>query len=112
MNTKTRKTEAEIDAEIAALEAIRPTVRHFTFFNDDNHAAIDAQLSVLRQRMTADELHDAFGDPTDLMGDDDSLDDDEAPFDQHALDNALEAFDWMIGDGEGVAPSESWKDAE
>ena len=43
-----RKTEEQISAEIAALVALKPKVRQRTAFGDDNHAAIDAQLAVLR----------------------------------------------------------------
>lgn len=112
MSTKTPKTTVEIEAEIAALEALKPNVRHFTFFNDDNHAAIDAQIHVLRERLTSDGVHEAFGDPAEFMhGDDDEIDDD-VPFDQHTLDSAVEAHDWMTGESTEQSPSESWKDVK
>lgn len=108
MTTKTPKTDAQIEAEIAALEAIKPGVRERTFFGDDNHAAIDAQIRVLRERMDSGKLHDVFGDPAESM-DGDEIDDDAIDFDQHALDSALEALDWMTGDSDQQSPSEGWK---
>ena len=57
-----RKTEDQINTEIAALVALKPKVRERTAFGDDNHAAIDAQLSVLRERMSSDEVYYAYGD--------------------------------------------------
>lgn len=90
-----RKTEDQINAEIAALVALKPKVRKRTAFGDDNHAAIDAQLAVLRERMSSDEVHDAYGD-------------------QYTFDAALSAHDWMTGDlaSDEDAPAASWAGAE
>ena len=93
-----RKTEEQINAEVEALVAVKPKVRELTAFGDDNHAAIDAQLAVLRERMDHDDVYDAYGD------------EDSDDFDQHTLDAALSAHDWMVGTlaaGEG-SPSEGW----
>lgn len=88
------KTNEQINAEMAALTAMKPTVRHHSAFGDDNHEAIEAQLSVLRERMDTDEIYDAWGD------------EDTDEFAQNVLDEALAARDWMIGDE--AAPSEGW----
>lgn len=112
MDNNNRKTEAQIDAEITALEAIKPSVRKMTFFNDDNHAAIDAQIRVLRERMDSRALHEAFGDPADGISDEGDLDDDAIDFDEHTLHCALEALDWMTGDSDAESPSEGWKDVK
>ncbi len=80
-----RKTEDQINAEISALVALKPKVRERTAFGDDNRAAIDAQLAVLRERMSSDEVYYAYGD------------EDADEFDQHTFDAALSACDWMTG---------------
>jgi len=41
------KTRYEIRDEINALREIKPTVRRFTAFGDDNWAAIDVQIDAL-----------------------------------------------------------------
>lgn len=96
------KTEEQINAEIAALLALKPTVRERTAFGDDNHAAIDAQLAVLRKRMGSAEVHSAYGD------------EDSGDFDQHTFDAALSACDWMTGllASDEHAPAASWAGAE
>lgn len=96
-----RKTEDQIDAEITALVAVMPKVRELTSFGDDNHAAIDAQLAVLRERMSSDEVHDAYGD----AGNDE--------FDQYTFDAALSACDWLTGvlASDEDSPAASWADA-
>lgn len=88
------KTKEQIDAEIAALNEMKPSVRHRSAFGDDHHEAIEAQLSVLRERMDSDEIYAAWGD------------EDADEFAQNVLDEALAARDWLIGDE--PAPSEGW----
>ena len=43
----TLPTPEAITAEIAALQAIKPRVLHYTLFGDDNHVAIDVQIEFL-----------------------------------------------------------------
>ena len=76
--------------------------RERTAFGDDNHAAIDAQLAVLRERMSSEQVYDAYGDE----GADE--------FDQHTFDAALSAHDWMTGAlaSDEDAPAASWSGAE
>lgn len=96
------KSEDQINREIAELVALKPKVRKCNAFGDDNHAAIDAQLCVLRERMSTDQVFDAYGD------------EDADGFVQHTFDAALSACDWMTGmlasDEEG--PAASWAGAE
>lgn len=94
----TRKSEDQINAEIAALATLKPRVRKHTAFGDNNHAAIDAQLEVLRKRMDSDEVHDTYGDEN------------ADEFDQYTLDAALTAHDWMAGllSADEDALADSW----
>lgn len=101
----TMRTTQEINAEIAALKAIKPSVRERSFFGDDNHAAIDAQIAVLTERMSMDEVYSRFGE-------DDSMDCDIDQPTEHELDCALNAHNWMSGAlaSDEQSPSESWGD--
>jgi hypothetical protein len=86
---KAPKTEAQIDAEIAVLSKMKPTVRHYSMFGDDHWQHIDVQIEVLEERMDEDEIADRY----------DDADDNAA---------AYEAVKWMKGEEEeGLA--ESWK---
>ena len=96
-----RKTEDQINAEITALVTLKPKVRQHTTFGDDNHAAIEAQLAVLRERMSSDDVYSTYGD------------EDADEFDQHTFDAALSAHDWMTGELAAAeeSPSASWTGA-
>lgn len=87
----------EIAAEIATLTEMQPKVRWHSAFGDDNRAAIEAQINVLQNRMTDDDIYDEYEDPED-------------PDNRHALDNALEAWAWLNGESEeGLPPSADWQ---
>lgn len=101
----TKPTPEKIAAEIAALQELQPKVRPFSAFNDDNRAAIDAQVDVLTRRLSVSQVYDRWGEDTDAeeLG--------EEEFDQNLLDCALQAAQWLIGelaDGE-ESPAASWK---
>lgn len=101
----TMRTTLEIDAEIAALKALKPRVRERSFFGDDNHAAIDAQIAVLTERMSMDDVYSRFGQ-------DDTKECDIEEHSEHELDCALNARDWMCGAlaADEQSPSQSWGD--
>ena len=86
------RTPEAIAAEIAALQAMKPNVRRYTLFHDDNHAAIDAQIQLLQES----DPEAAFADY--------AIEDDE-----HVYFSANEAMDWLRGDND-EAPSVSWAD--
>lgn len=96
------KTKDQINAEVAALVAIKPKVPKRTAFGDDNLAAIDAQLAALRERMSSDEVCDAYGD------------EESDEFDQYTLDAAITAYGWMTGmlAANEESPAASWAGAE
>ena len=73
----------QIDVEVNALRLARGRVPRFSTFHDDNHAAIDAQIQVLRERMPLEAVHAAWGD------------DAVETFEQHVLDAAIEAAEWI-----------------
>lgn len=75
------RTQQEIEAEKEHLREVMPTVRHFSAFGDDNRKAIQAQIDVLENDYTDDEIYDEWEN------------------DQSRLDNALEARAWLDGVG-------------
>ena len=50
------KTQKEIDAQIAALNEVRPRVKPYSFFGDDNLAKLDAQVRVLEEDLDEDDV--------------------------------------------------------
>jgi hypothetical protein len=84
------RTPEEITAEIATLRAMKPDVRRYTLFRDDNHAAIEAQIALLEEP----DPEDAFADY--------AIEDGE-----HAYFAAQEVIDWLTGENDD-APSISW----
>jgi hypothetical protein len=92
------KPDDAIAVELKTLRTLKNKVRRNNAFGDDNRAAIDAQCSVLDERMSMDQVYDAWGDET------------ADEFDQYVLDAAINACDWMSGElavDEGK-PSDSW----
>lgn len=92
------KTKTEIKAEIEALRFIKPKVRRVSFFGDDNHARIDAEILVLEKDMTEDQIYERFENK-------------ENSDDCATLDSALDARRWMDGDDEDGGLAENWKAA-
>lgn len=83
------KTDKERKAEADALEKIKPKVRAKSFFGDDNHAAIDAQVAVIRGLLTNEQIHGRYEN-------------------DYALTSALEARQWLEGEMDGSLLDE-WK---
>lgn len=72
----------EIKAEIEKLRDLKPRIRQYSAFGDDNHAAIGAEILVLEGRLFEDC--------------------------EHNLDAALAARSWLDG-YEETPPSEGWE---
>jgi hypothetical protein len=89
------RTQAEIDAEIAALAAIKPLVPSMNAFGESNRAAITAQQAVLTNQTSLAELANKYGNK--LNG--------EMPY---AFQSAIHAASWLEGDTDIDAPSVSW----
>ena len=86
------KTQKQIDAEIKKLAAVKSKVPERTAFGDYNHAAIDAQIQVLKDSMDDGEIWGAWP---------------EDESDMHVRTAAQDAQQWR-DDDEGDAPSISW----
>jgi hypothetical protein len=74
-----KPTAKAIEKEISRLEKMMPTVRPFSAFGDNHHAAIKAQVKVLQEDLSEDDIYDMY----------DGMD--------NILSSALEAREWMEG---------------
>lgn len=89
---KTVPTEKQIKAEIEKLHEMKPFVRQYTAFGDNNHDRIDAQIAALEDMDCDEDVDDAYPE------------EDQMDIASHARD----AMNWKIGN-EDVSPSENWK---
>lgn len=94
---RTSRTNEEINAELSRLAKLREIVTAHSAFGDDNHAAIDATMRVLGERMSTEDVSE-------------ELDRDDVA--DYILSEALNAAHWLRGhvwlEGQGAAPSEGW----
>ena len=92
------KSADEISAEVEKLRNLRDKVRPQSVFGDDHRAAIDAQCTVLSERLSIDQVYKTWGDE---LADGYAL---------NVLDAAVEACDWMTGQlaADEGKPSEGW----
>lgn len=93
MASKTVRTKDEIEAQAYELEAMKPTVRQYSHFGDDNWARIEAQIAVLRENLSEREIEDRY-------------------LDGGVYDEAMLARAWMNGEdpeGTGEDLVASWK---
>ncbi len=88
--------QADIDAEIAALEAQIPRVRPESAFGDKHPDAIRAQIAVLREQLDEEEI-------------DDRAEDEE--WEDNVKDAALEAYKFWNGEplDDTDTLSEAWE---
>lgn len=90
-----KRTAEEILAEIERLEALKPGVRKITAFGDNNHEAIEAQIEVLRESLSGDDIDLAWGDAG------------SGEYSEHLHFEAIAAADWMNGYSD-EKPSDGW----
>jgi hypothetical protein len=91
MNRKIKRTPAEIAQEVKTIREMKPKIRQHTAFGDDNHASIDAQVNVLDNGLTEDQVYSEYGE-----------DDGES-----IVMAALDALFWLEGSKDNK-PSEDW----
>jgi hypothetical protein len=105
MNTNPEKgstlpTREQIVAEIEALENLKPRIRRFSAFGDDNWERIDAELWVLREC-------DALTDEDDIC-DEYDIDDDYDNFSAACSALAWLKGEWNEKEQQAKSPSEGW----
>ncbi|SDG00487.1 hypothetical protein [Terriglobus roseus] len=84
------RTPDEIGAEISLLIKLRNLIPPVTAFGDSNIEGIDAQIAVLRERMSVKGIVEEWDD------------------DHHVQSAGVFAAEWLSGEGE--APSSGWLD--
>lgn len=77
------KTQEEIKKEIKALKIVRPKVKPYSIFGDDNLAQLDAEINVLENYLDEDEINDKY---------------DHAGASEEILNAAFHARDWIDGE--------------
>ena len=90
----------QIKAEIETLKIIKPTVLMESMFGDNHHDAIDAQIDVLMNGMTEDDIYDTFV----------TLEDPLKGCADNVGDAMVEAARWVNGESEDGTPSNGWKE--
>lgn len=88
-----KKTQEQIDQQIKWLTENKPKIRKMSAFGDDNHAAISAQIFVLKGDVPECDIFNRYDGAADL----------------NDLDSALEARAWMDGLAEQDTLSEDWE---
>ena len=97
----TPKTEEQVKAQAALLSEMKPRIRRYSFFGDDNWAKIDVQIKVIEEDMSEDELNDYVDEQ---QGELDLTDDQK-----YELSSVgFEAIDWRDGTLD-EPPSDGWK---
>jgi hypothetical protein len=90
-----KPSKEEINNEIKALIELKPKVRKFTTFGDDNHLALDASVNVLENELNEDAIYEIYG----------NIENPEKS--QYIVENAISTMQWM--NGEGIeSPSKSF----
>ena len=88
-------TAEQIQAEIALLIEMKPNVRQYSAFGDDNYAKIDAQIEVLEENLSEDDIWDRW-------------DSDECEANGDIRFCAEGALEWKLGESDSK-PSDEWK---
>lgn len=99
----TKPTAKAIAAEVAKLKAMKPKVRRYSAFGDDNHVAIEAQIEVLEKNLT-----DTMIDSRSVFEDEDDYEESDK-WKTNTRDAACEARKWLDGKSEDGKPSQGWE---
>jgi hypothetical protein len=94
-----KPNKKRIEKEIKDLTEIKPKVRHFSMFGDDNHKCIEAQIEVLTNNLSDEQIDDKWGG---------EVCDESAPA-LSLYDNATEARAWLDGESELKTLVEDWR---
>jgi hypothetical protein len=84
------KTRIQIADEILRLKDLKKLIPASSAFGDDNAGAIKAEIEVLENNYSSDEIEDYFED------------------DSYVMDSAMGAYDWM-NDEVDESPSSNWE---
>lgn len=93
------RSDVAIAEEIAKLKSLKPLVVRWSAWHDDNHAAMDAAVTVLTERLSDHQAHQRFSRAQVDIGD------------NLELQVALRAWAWMMGympEGKQPVSEEGW----
>jgi hypothetical protein len=85
------------------LAKMKPKVLRRSSFGDDHHAAIDAQIEVIKEMHDEDRIFSMF-DPNSVGNGESEI------AAENILSAARDARNWMDGESEDGPPSKSWKE--
>ena len=94
-----KPTKEQIKNEIEKLTEIKPRVRHFSMFGDDNHKCIEAQIKVLTDNLSYEQIENKWGG---------EVCDENAPA-LSLYDNATGARAWLDGESDEESLVEGWR---
>jgi len=87
------KTKKEIQTEIKALKAVRPKVRPYSAFGDNNLEQLDAQVDVLENNLDNNEIYNKY---------------DRSQYSEETVSAALDARQWIDGESEVESLAEGY----
>lgn len=100
---KTPKTPKQIKNEIDALQELKPKIPEHSMFGTNNHDNVEAEIRVLADDMSEDEIYDTW--PVDGKDDEETQ---ELHRENGAINSAaIYARQWLDGD-EKESPSQGW----
>jgi len=79
------RTDEQKASMIEGLRQMKNKAPEFTFFGDNNHAGIDAQIAAIEEEWSEDDCYDKYPDMEE---------------DSHTRDMALDAVKWLNGQEE------------
>jgi len=85
-----KPTREQVQEEIKKLKEMKPNVRHYASFGDDNHAAIEVQIRVLEQGLGSNAIYDRWD------------------MEEYLIENALEAHYWTEQGGDPPSGPDGW----
>ena len=80
-----KPTKETIEETIKQLKEMRPKIRHYSVFGDDNRAAVAAQINVLENDLDTDQIADEY---------------DCADESEYIYESAIQAREWLDGEVE------------
>ena len=84
-----KPTPEQIKQEIETLMEMKPKVKRYSGFGDDHHAALDAQVDVLKNDLNAEDI--------------------DGQYEEEVRSQAHDARAWLNGDFELDTLSEEWQ---
>jgi hypothetical protein len=100
------KSQKVINQQIKALTEMKPRVLRHSGFGDDHHAGIDAQIHVLKEKLTEDDIYNL----KDECESTECADDNGIDWSVESIfDNGVEAARWLIDESELELLTDNWK---